>query len=98
MVDKEMTSLPESRVREGAKELHELSRTYNTPEGLMVRARCYALRRNRRVRFEILVDGFGQYAIVDVTDRKDLALRMSEAMDAFAASARLRGVTAVYVG
>ena len=98
MANKDTVTVPEACVRDGARELHELSRTYDTVDGLRVRARCYSLGRAGRLRFEILVDGFGQYAVVDVAEYAALAPRVAEAMDAFAAAARLRGVTAVPVG
>lgn len=83
--------LQHGRLSDGAKELHELSRTYSTPDGNLVRGRAFVRRKDGQDRFEIIVDGFGQYAVVDAASTGELKRLMAVAMDAFAASAQLRG-------
>ncbi len=83
--------LANGRLPAGAKELLELSRTYSTPDGNLIRGRAFVRQRSGRARYEILVDGFGQYAVVDVPNVGELKRLMASAMDVFAASARLRG-------
>jgi len=83
--------LPKGRPRDGAKELYELSRTYTTPDGNLIRGRAFVRRSGAQDRYEIVVDGFGQYAVLDARSALELKRLIASAMEAFAASARLRG-------
>jgi hypothetical protein len=84
------------RLREGARELAEYGRTFNQ-DGMFVRGRCFAARRGDELRYEILIDGFGQYAVVDVMQKHEIPSRMEQAMEGFAAAAMLRGGTRSFV-
>jgi hypothetical protein len=77
------------RVQLGAKELRDLARTYRASDGMLVNGRCFSIRHGARVRYEILIDGFGEYALADVARLKEVPARMEQAMRCFAASCRL---------
>ncbi len=82
---------PRERRRDRQEELLEFSRTYNTAEGNLIRGRAFVRRRSGPVRYEIVVDGFGQYSVVDVPNYGDLKRVLEVAMQAFATTAELRG-------
>ena len=88
-------TLAERGIGAGAKELGEYSHTYSF-ENVFIRGRCFAVTRDGATRYEILVDGYGQYAVVDVPRLDDVQRRMQEAMEAFQASVELRGGTRSY--
>lgn len=67
-------------------ELAALSRSCDI-EGIQFTARCYRIEPDRR-RYEIVIEGGGQTAIVDVPrrDRDILARRIQQALTGFAAT------------
>jgi hypothetical protein len=81
--------LPDRHIRDGARELPELSRTLDD-DGVQVRARCFSRQRAGGAFYEVLIDGFGQYAVIDVSAGSELERRIMEAMEAFVAAAKLR--------
>ena len=74
----------------GLREIPDLART-QTHDGILVRARCFAVtEESETTRFEIVVEGHGQCAVVNVASEVELAPRLDEAMIGFAAAARVR--------
>lgn len=59
-------------------------------DNVLVRARCFAVPTERGRRYEIVLDGHGQVAKVDVHERAELDAVRDNAMVAYAASIRLR--------
>ncbi len=88
-------TLPERGIGAGAQELTEYTRIYSVRD-VYIRARCYAVPSGATRRYEILVDGFGQYAVIDVPHIADVPRRIEQALDAFATSAELRGSVRSY--
>ncbi|RMH38390.1 MAG: hypothetical protein D6689_19770 [Deltaproteobacteria bacterium] len=74
----------------GRVELPELATEHVAPDGQSIRARCFARATGGTTRYEVVVEGCGVRAIVDVADGTRLAERIEDAVCALWASARLR--------
>ena len=82
------------QVSEGGREMGELAQ-HRVIDGVFVRARCFAIRRERGPRYEVLLDGAGQYAATDARSIEEARRLIPHAMEAFAAACALRGATRV---
>jgi len=78
------------KLSKGAREIKELAQTVKH-KGLLVVARCYSVPLGRGERFEVLLEGDGQRAVVDIPAeaQRDLAERIAVAIDMFAAAIQL---------
>jgi hypothetical protein len=81
----------EKQVRRRVSELSEYTST-RTIDGVFVRSRCYAVNDGGKIRYEVMLDGHGQYAVVDVARRADIVPRIEQAVVGFAMAARVRSL------
>jgi hypothetical protein len=79
------------RRRHRTDEVPALSRTFNR-DGVMVRTRCHRVATGGPARFEIVIEGYAQSAIIDVPDSEEAQLgrRLEEAVSCFIESIKLR--------